>query len=107
MVLYKGDDWSIKFQYTLDSDPFDITTLTEITACFKATDGTKVEVKKSDAEIVLTNAVAGKGEIKFTKVKSALVKKSENLTLVVVRTDAGGLEKTNEVEGYEIKERDC
>jgi len=105
--VYKGDDWSIPFQYTQDGDPFDLTGYPEFKACFKGEDGTPVEVTLTGGEIVLDNALAGKVIVNVPKAKSALVKKGD-IDFVIIRTDPSANEVTNKiVELLLVDDRGC
>ena len=104
--LFKGDDWEIPFQYTLDGDPYDITGSTELLACFKG-DAATVSVSLTGGEISIVNALAGKILVTVPKAKTELVKKGEN-DVMVIKTDVSGKEKSNLlVDLVNVKERTC
>jgi len=107
MDLYKGDDWSIPFSYTKEGDVFDISNITEIKSCFKADDGTIIEVTLTGGEIVITSALGGKGIINVPQAKTDLIKATEQ-DLTVIRTDNTSKESTNVVsELLNILKRPC
>lgn len=107
MKLYKGDDWQIPFSYTKDSDVYDITNITEMRSCFKADDGTVIEVTLSAGEISITSALGGKGIITVPKTKTELIKATTQ-SLTLIRIDNTGKEGTSVVEDLlEIEKRPC
>jgi transcriptional regulatory protein LevR len=106
--VYKGDDWEFDFQYKLNGEATDITGATEIKACLKDELGTTpVEVLLTSAEIIVSNAPAGIGKIKFPKAKTLLSKKGTQ-NLQVTLTDSSGDESTIVQEKFlEVIEKDC
>ncbi len=106
--VYKGDDWEFDFQYKLNGLATDITGATEIKACLKDELGVSpVEVLLSATEIVISNAPAGIGKIKFSKIKTGLAKKGTR-NLQVTLTDSIGEESTVVQEKFlEVIEKDC
>lgn len=107
MIFYKGDDWEIPFSYQKDGDVFDITDITEIKSCFKADDGTTIEVTLTGAEITVTSPLGGNGLITVPSAKTDLVKASIQ-PLTVVRTNNTGKQFTNVVDKFlDIQKRPC
>ena len=104
--FYIGDDWEIPFQYKEGVNVFDISTLSEIKACFKGATA-NIEVLFSAGEITVTSGPSGTGIITFPKTKTIGAKKGK-FDLTVIRTSTGGKEKTNVLKQYlDIRERGC
>jgi len=105
-IFYIGDDWEIPFQYKEGDSVFDISTLSEIKACFKGATA-NIEVLLTATEITVTSGPSGTGVITFPKTKTINAKKGK-FDLTVIRTASTGKEKTNVLEKYlDIRERGC
>lgn len=84
--IYKGSDRDVNVTIRdQNGDPFDLTNITHITACFDAADGTKVQFTLADTEIAINgNAVLGKLIITMSDTKTALLEAGERVDFEVI-----------------------
>ena len=92
-----------------NGDPYDLTNMTEISACFANTDGTTLTLLNSTSGIdVLGSALIGKIEIHLTATNSALLLAVENATLqVTVTLSSGRVDKFRKTRSYSILASVC
>lgn len=92
IVLYQGEDANFNdFLKNPDGSPFDLTSVTEISARIANTDGTYLELLKTSEGVTVVGA-AGGGEVNLavTKTQSALLL-VQNPAPIEYRITKGGL----------------
>jgi hypothetical protein len=105
--IIQGEDKAINIKLIQDDEPFDLTSVTEITACFLKTDNTNLELTKTDGAItIVDNAVLGKIKITIGDADTALLKKSTQSFEVTLDT-SGYKQKVQFLNSLNIVESLC
>jgi hypothetical protein len=90
-----------------DGDPIDLSSATEIEACFPAADGSEVMLSLTDTTITLMSGVLGKFKLILSSVNSALLLAATNRTLEVSYTIGGNITKIQLPLAYSVVESLC
>lgn len=92
LTIIQGEDRILSLRVKQSNGgSFDLTGVTEITARFKKTDATTLEIKLTDvgAPIVVTDAVAGRYTISVTDAQSAVLLRKDSPVDFTVLFDFG------------------
>lgn len=101
-------DFTVRINSVASGDPLDLTSVVEISTCFKNADGTELMLTKTGGDIVVVgDPLLGKIKVSLSDVETALLGLVDNETLEVTVDLGAGPLKVQIPNAYSVIESIC